>query len=173
MTLFKKPRVIFDSEPNYDDAKQYLIEKAIEDGENPDDITDDDIYEEANFEVEMNFNDEIDNLNKTLNGRVICIANLGLWHGRVSGYAICDNNLNTVMRQAQGDYYRVMYNGNDIVAEDCHHDGTNYYTFRELREDTNYEVLLNKLYSGEEVSQKLINRYTKSLKPYVKKVYGW
>lgn len=173
MTLLKKPRVIFDSEPNYDDAKQYLIEKAIEDGENPDDITDSDIWEEANFQAEMWFSDETDNLYKELDGRVLCIADLGLWNGRRTGYKICRNNLNEVMYQAQGDYYKVMYDGNNIVAIDCHHDGTNDYIFRELREDTNYEILLNKLYSGEEVSQKLINRYTKSLKPYIKKVYGW
>ena len=173
MTLLKKERVIFDSEPNYEDAKQYLIERRLEDGEPTDDISDEDIYDEANFEVEMNFDDETVNLNKTLNGRVLCIASLGLWNGRRTGYKICKDNLNEVMYQAQGDYYRVTYNGNDIVARDCHHDGTNYYTFRELREDTDYEILLNKIYSGEEVNQRLINKYTKSLKPYVKQIYGW
>ena len=67
MTLLKKERVIFDSEPNYDDAKQYLIERRLEDGEPTDNITDEEIYDEANFEVEMNFGDEVESLKVEIN----------------------------------------------------------------------------------------------------------
>jgi calcineurin-like phosphoesterase family protein len=167
MTLFKQAKVIYNSEVTEEEARENLIANEVEN------ITDEDVYNEIDFLSQTYFEDELVNLDHVLDGRILCIASLGLWNGTRTGYKICKNNLKEVLFQGQGDYYKIMYNGNDVVAEDCHHDGTNYYTFRELREDTNYDILLDKLYSGEKVTQRLINKYTKSLKPYVKKIYGW
>lgn len=136
-----------------------------------DDISEEDIIEERNFLDEMNYQDELDNLNQETK-KLVCIASLGLWNGKKQGYKILNNNLTNLLNVSIGDYYHLYYDGYNIRAKDSHHDGTNYYLFRELKTDTNYNILLDKLYSGT-ATQADINRYTKSLRPYVKEIYGW
>lgn len=167
-------KMVYDSDTynNYsdDDIIQNLLENDSE--LTKDKITDMDIYSERCFLSELDFDSESDNLNESLNNNIICIADLGLWHGRKSGYKILDNNLNSILRQGQGDYYSVFYDGFNLRAKDIHHDGTNYYTFRELKENTNYQILLDKLYQGT-ATKNDVNNYTSSLKKYVKRIYGW
>lgn len=149
------------------DAREHLKENDFEDYE----ITDvtDTIYEE----IDMWFEDEQSNLFKTLDGRILCIADMGLWNGRRSGYKILGNNLNEVLTCGIGcDEKEVYCDGFNVKAKGYHHDGTNYVEFREIREDRNIENLTDKLYSGMPVSRKEINYYTKSLLPHVKQVYG-
>ena len=161
-----------DSYGNYTDED--IIQNFLEN--NPElkkeDITDEDIYQERNFLSEIDFEDECLNLNKELKNDILCIANLGLWHGRCSGYKMLDNNLKSTLYQAQGDYYHLYYDGYNLVAEDAHHDGTNYYTFRLVKDGVNINNLLDKLYSGTATNAD-INRYTKSLRSEVKAIYGW
>ena len=112
------------------------------------------------------------NLNKTLPNRILCIADLGLWQGRKTGYKLLGDNLNEILTVAQGDYYKVYYDGYNVRAEDNHHDGTNYYTFRVIKDNVNIDNLLNKLYNGTATNND-INNYTKSLKSEIKSIYGW
>lgn len=118
------------------------------------------------------YQDELANLDKSLRGRVLCIADLGLWDGRHSSYRIMGNNLNNCLKAFQGDYCECYYDGKNIVATDAHHDGTNHYTFREIREDKNIDNLLSKIYNGTATSRD-IGTYTRSLAPYVCDIYGW
>ena len=127
------------------------------------------VYED----IDMWFDDERLNLNKKLDGRILCIADMGLWNGRKSGYKILGNNLNEVLTCGIGcDEKEVYCDGRNVLAKGYHHDGRNYVEFREIREDRNIENLLDKIYSGQEVTRREINYYTKSLRPYVKEVYG-
>ena len=127
------------------------------------------VYED----VDMWFDDEKLNLNKQLDGRILCIADMGLWNGRKSGYKILGNNLNEVLTCGIGcDEKEVYCDGRNVLAKGYHHDGRNYVEFREIREDRNIENLLDKIYSGQEVTRKEINYYTRSLRPYIKKIYG-
>ena len=137
-------------------------------------ITEADITEEVYFNIDMWFEDELVNLNKQLDGRVLAIASIGRWNGRVSGYKILNNNLNEVVKASIGcDEKHVYCDRYNVLAEGYHHDGSNYVEFREIREDKNIDTLLNKLYSNEPVSRADIRRYTKSLRPKVKEVYGF
>jgi hypothetical protein len=135
-------------------------------------ITQEMIWEERNYLADRDYQCEQDSLDLTINNQILCIADLGLWTGRKSGYKALSNNLNSILSASVGDYYHLYYDGYNIRAKDSHHDGTNYYLFRELKTDTNYQILLDKLYSGT-ATQADINRYTKSLRPYVKEIYGW
>lgn len=134
-------------------------------------VTQEMIWDERSFLADMDYQDSRDNLNISTN-QILCIADLGLWNGRKSGYKTLTNNLNSILSASGGEYYHIYYDGYNIRARDCHHDGTNYYLFRELKTDTNYQILLDKLYSGTATNAD-INRYTKSLRPYIKKAYGW
>lgn len=155
-----------------DGYKEWLEINDIYDRD-PDDK--DDIYEwmcETNNEY---LYDEQVNLNKKIDGRILIIARLGLWDGRRQGYKILGNNLNEIFNiNPRGfDYAEFYGDGYNIKATEWHHDGTNYYEYRVIREDRNIENLLDAIYNGEEISRKKLNYYTKSLYPYVANIYGW
>ena len=140
------------------------------------DISDDEIYEEINDFQSMDYDDQYRyNLNKELDGKIIAIANIGLWNGRRSGYKIMGYNLNNILDSFSCDYIKVYADRYNIHSEASHHDGTHYVTFRMIKpnlSDEQVENFLNKVYNGTHTS-KDITRYTKSLVKEVNKVYGW
>lgn len=121
---------------------------------------------------ELDFEAEMMNLDIELPGKILVIASLGLWNGRRSGYKIMGNNLNEILTASIGDLYEVYFDGHNIKAKDVHHDGTNYYEFRLIRNDRNINILLEKIYN-DDFSRQDINNYTRSLAPYIREVYGW
>lgn len=168
-TIFKSYGAMSLAEMNEEEksARECLVENGIEEP------SEDDIMHEVYDHEEMWYNDEKDyNLNKTLNGRVIAIADIGLWHGRRTGYKLLGHNLNEVLDFCSCDYINVYYDQYNVKADMYHHDGTHHVEYRELREDTNYDVLLDALYNQEPVSREMIRKYTKSLRPYFKEIYG-
>lgn len=170
----KKEHIIFDNtnvnEEDYREAfEEYCEMNGYEEGEK-------DLSEYVWETIDMYLQDEHSNLNKTINGNILVIADLGFWDGRRSGYKIIHtNNLNAIFNVLGGDYdyFKFYCDRYDVKAELHHHDGTHYLTFREIREGKDITSLTDKLYEQEEITQKEITRYTKSLKPYVKQIYGW
>lgn len=156
------------SEENIEQAKQTLKEYYDEE-----DVTDEQAEQFLYSENQADFECECSNLDKELDNRIIAIADLGLWDGRRTGYKLCSNNLNEVMFTGNEDYNHIYYDGYNVCKKACHHDGTNYITFRELRPNVDIEKFTDMLYNGEYVSKQTLNRYTKSLRKYVKEVYGW
>lgn len=122
--------------------------------------------------LDIYLDDEQRNLNISTNGRILVIGDLGLWDGRRQGYQILGKNVNSIF-DSHYDYTEWYSDGYNIKAIDVHHDGVNYYEFREIREDRNIQNLLDAIYNGEKITRKKLNYYTKSLHPYVAKVYGW
>ena len=117
--------------------------------------------------------DEYSNLSKEC-GQIIAIADLGLWDGRHSAYQLSKKgNLNAIFDMIHGDDYEIFVDGNDVKAIVHHHDGTNYITFREVREGRNIQRICDMLYNQEEVSNRLISAYTKPLGKLVASIYGW
>ena len=167
-----KKHTIYNSDTYENYTDEDIINNFIENGIAEEDITEDDIYDERIELANMDFSDEVANLDKELDNNIILIASLGLWNGHKCGYKILDNNLNSIMYQAQGDYYHVYYDGYNVVARDSHHDGTNYYTFRMLKDNVNVDKFLDKLYYGK-ATKNDINNYTKSLRNEVREIYGW
>ena len=147
------------------DAKEFLRENGID---NP---SDEDVMDEVYFQEDMWYDDTRLNLSKKLNGRIVAITDVGRWNGRCTGYKLLGDNLNEILSFFNCDYINVYTDTYNVKADIYHHDGTHHVEYRELKEDTNYDVLLDKLYNQEPVSREMIRRYTKSLKPYVKQVY--
>lgn len=110
-------------------------------------------------------------LNIPTSGRIIVIADLCMWDGRRQGYQIFGKNVNEIFRHHY-DYTEWYSDGYNIKAVDVHHDGVNYYEFREIREDRNIQNLLDAILSGEKITRKKLNYYTRSLHGRVAKVYG-
>ena len=140
------------------------------------DISDDEIYEEINDFQSMDYDDQYRyNLNKELDGKIIAIANIGLWNGRRSGYKLMGYNLNNILDSFSCDYIKVYADRYNIHSEASHHDGTHYVTFRMIKpnlSDEQVENFLNKLYNGTHTKRD-ITKYTSSLVKEVNKVYGW
>ena len=155
-----------------EDYKEWLEINEINDRdpEDEDDIRD--WMYETNSEY---LYDEQMNLNKVIDGRILIIGDLGLWHGRVSGYKLLGNNIKEIFNiNSRGFDYADFYgDGYNIRATEAHHDGVNHYLYRVIREDRNIDNLLDAIYRGEEISRSKLNYYTKSLYKYVKEIYGW
>lgn len=116
--------------------------------------------------------DERMNLNIPTDGRILVIADLGLWDGLHKGYQILSKNVNAIF-DVHDDCTEWYSDGYNIKAIDAHHDGVNHYEYREIREDRNIQNLLDAIYDGEEITRKMLNYYTRSLHSRVAKVYGW
>ena len=63
------------------------------------------------------------------------------------------------------DPYNVKYEG-------VHHDGTNYVIYRVARDREHAEELVDKIAYGR-MSEEQFRKATRSLRPYVARVYGW
>ena len=138
----------------------------------------DDEYALCNWMYEMNgeyLHDEKMNLNKELEGKIICIADLGFWDGRKSGYKLLGTNINTIFDiNSRGFEYAEFYgDGKDIRAKEIHHDGTNFYLYRVIREGRDIDKPLDAIYDGEVISSQKLNYYTRSLYKDVAEIYGW
>ena len=95
---------------------------------------------------------------------------------RVKGYKIIGNNIANCLSACNDEdkveWYCDRYN---LRGTGLHHDGTNYYLYRERKDninDSQWNNFLNKIYYGKCTKQD-ISRYTKSLRPRIAKVYGW
>ena len=131
------------------------------------------INQDEDIDYDFYFDDEVDNLNKELDNKILVIAELHLWDGISSGFKIIDSqNLNAIMYVGQGERKKVYVKGRDIIMEDSHHDGTNIYTFRLIKDMDKIHNLTDKIYHNN-FSSKDISRYTKSLGNIVRKIYGW
>jgi hypothetical protein len=122
---------------------------------------------------DMYLDDERINLNKQVDGNILIIADLGLWNGRKQGYKLLNTRNIADILYSDCDYVEWYGDGKNIKCTAHHHDGTNYYTYRVVREGRNIQNLLDAIYNGEEITSKKLNYYTKSLHSYVAQIYGW
>jgi len=120
--------------------------------------------------------DERANLNIDLHAGILAIADLGLWNGRRLGYKEMGTKISNCLSGTCGDYVTWYIDElGDLRCEDCHHDGTNYYTYRVWKEGVSplqMENLEWKIYCGK-ATRRDITRLTRKLGPEIAKVYGW
>lgn len=148
-----------------EDIKQNFELEGIED------VDEEMIQEEAYFLKDVYFEDLQKEIKDFKLNDVLCLANLGLWNGRKPGYKVVDGS---ILNQGvfSDSYYSIFLEDNDLRAVDPHHDGTNYYIFREIKDNVNIDNLLNDIYSGKEISKQKLSYYTKSIYPAFAELYG-
>ena len=144
-----------------------------------DEYNENDHYDTMNDINNMYLDDERANLGIQLNGAIIVIADLGLWHGRRTGYRLINSGkISDCLYDRNCDYceWYVDEKG-ELRFTGHHHDGTNHYYYRVVRPtatDNHIDELTNALYNGDIVrAEKLINRHTDRLGDYIGDVYGW
>lgn len=157
----KKERIYYKNEVCEEDAIESLL--CNDEELSREDITQEMIYNETQELADMYYDDLKHNLSViTFDEDLICIADLGLWSGRKSGYKELGYNARDVLSAFSGDYIKLYSDGYDLCGEDCHHDGTNYYTFRVFKPNVNRDLFLEKIYNGT-VSKRDMTRYTRSI----------
>lgn len=111
------------------------------------------------------------NLNIIVDGYIVCFASLGLWDGRYNGAKIIGTRVNDILH-SNCDYITWYCDPYNVKCEATHHDGTNYLLYRVAESKEQAENLVNRIaYGG--MTEEQFRRATKSLRPYVAKVYGW
>ena len=160
-------KTIWTNAYNTEDYRDYL-EQEYPDSEN---IWDEVIMENNNFYLE----DARMSLDISLNENIIALADIGRWNGSVNGYKELGNNIANILYSSYDGDVEWFVDGTNVRCTESHHDGTNYITYRVWHEglsDTQKDNFITKWLEGVATS-KDITRYTKSLKPYVDKVYSW
>ena len=137
-------------------------------------------YTEDDYEVTERFYEDINdmydcekaNLNKTLPNNIIAFGSVGRWNGRFSGGKVMSNNLNEILFTGDCNDISVTYDRYNVHSELAHHDGQHSMTYRMIKEGVDEDMLMEKIVYGGGLTKQEITRYTKSLVPFVKEVYG-
>lgn len=135
-----------------------------------------DVYQKC---VELNdeyLDDERMNLAVELDEPILAIADLGLWDGRHMAYKIIKGNKISDCLYENNDYIEWYVDElGDFRARGSHHDGTNYYLYREFKPEASEaqrENLLDKIYRGI-ATRRDITRVTRRIGDRIADVYGW
>lgn len=120
--------------------------------------------------------DERMNLDVQLSTPILVCADLGLWNGRKSGYKLIDSGNIKDCLYSSCDYneWYVDKRG-DLRCTAVHHDGTNRYLYRAIKEtatDAQIDNLQEKLYNGT-ATRADITRVTRRLGDEIAAVYGF
>lgn len=138
------------------------------------DYSESELYDIA---VDLNcqyLDDERTNLNVKVPTEIVALGDIGLWNRRVRGYKLVGDRISDCLYSSATEttWYCDKYN---FKAIEHHHDGSNYVTYRERRtniSESSWDHFLTKLYYGT-ASDRDIRRYTISLNPRIRKVYGF
>lgn len=172
-TIFKSS--LFWTLKEEEEQKKFIKEQLIEDAENfgeEVDLSDENIDRRFWEDLDMFYDDARLNLNKKLPNNIIAIGTVGVWNGTFNGGKLLGDNLNEVLFWGECDDINVYYDRYNVCSDLAHHDGQHHMTYRMLKDGVDGEDLLYKhVYEGG-LSSKDITRYTKSLKPFVKEIYG-
>lgn len=120
--------------------------------------------------------DERMNLNIQMPREIIIIGDLGLWNGRFSGYKMVDsgNIRDCLFSDCDYNEWYVDAKG-DMRCTAIHHDGSNHYLYRAVRETATHDQLdrlKNLIYHGR-ATRWNIERVTERLGDKIGDVYGW
>lgn len=123
--------------------------------------------------------DERCNLKIDVGSEIVCIADIGRWNGRRSGYKrINSDNIADCLYLSPDCDYGMFYvdpESKDLCCKESHHDATNYLRFRAFRKGMSAEKkenFLDAVYRGI-ATEELIVICTKPLGRQIAKVYGW
>ena len=111
------------------------------------------------------------------NDGFICIADVGRWNGRYSGYKEIkgDNVCEALCEINRGDDIVVSVTEGDLTVTISDHDASTYATLREWRHNLSDEAkdkFMDALYYGK-ATESMIRWYTKPIGKKIAKYYGW
>ena len=128
-------------------------------------------------EAAISFEGERANLNIPITQNVLVIKTINRWNGQT----VC---CSVIKRDTIGDLLEYFFDRHtfyvdaetgDFICEADHHDGTNYYRFREISADApndSIDDLIYKIETGDEYTDAL-DALTKTFGGRIAKIYGW
>lgn len=179
--IFGVKRTIWSSESFYtqdDDVKEQYKRDIMEqyDIDDEEELTEEKLAQYWYEDNDFNYDCERDNLGKDIDGCIIALAHrsshYGIWGGngreatKVVGYNIA-GILETTADDA--DWWAEDYNIEGRLSD---HDGSWYITYRVCKDYSEAERLQDMAYEGKLDNADIMAR-TKSLYPYIAKIYGW
>ena len=154
---------------NLDDWRDDIISEHPE-------ASEDEIYRimvETNAEY---IGDERLNLNIQLPCPILVFADLGLWNGHKTGYKFIESgNIRDCLNSNCDSNEWFVDDKGDLRCTAIHHDGTNRYLYRALRDDIpdeKIQQLVNNIYNGK-ASEKEVIALTERLGDKIGEIYGW
>ena len=167
----KNERIIWDNfDLNEDDWKD-AYQEWIEMNEYDEDNAPMSLCEYMYYTNDTYLEDERANLNKDVDGVIVCLASVGTWMGARDGYKEIGNNVRDILYSNCGycKWYCDRWNVRSVQA---HHDGRNYLLYR-VAESKEKAEWIEEMFLRGKMDEKKFMRHTKSLRPYVAKVYGF
>lgn len=135
-------------------------------------ITDEEINPETYYYYrDEDIQCERENLNIDVDGYIVAFASLGLWNGRVKGAKLVGSNVSDIL-SSNDDYVTWYCDPYNVKCDTVHHDGRNYILYRVADTREKAEMLVDKIAYGD-MTEEQFRRATKSLRPYVARVYGF
>ena len=128
-------------------------------------------YERYHADCDQYLYDERANLDVEVNGVIVAFGVLGLWDGNHNAACTFGNKVKNILKSECDylDWYCDRYN---VRCKASHHDGTNYYLYRVAKDRKQAKELVDAIaYEG--MTEEEFRKATRSLRPYVAKVYGW
>ena len=128
-------------------------------------------YERYHEDCDQYLYDERANLDVEVDGWIVAFGVLGLWDGNHNAGCTFGNKVKNILKSECDylDWYCDRYN---VRCRASHHDGTNYYLYRVAKDREQAKRLVDAIaYEG--MTEEEFRKSTKSLRPYVAKVYGW
>ena len=138
-------------------------------------ITDENEQYERMYEINSDYlEDERVNLS-SIKGKILCIADLGLWNGRKQGYKIYDSIKDIFYTEC--DYCEWYVDPTGLHFTGSHHDDISYYEYRLIRDNVDIDkledIFYNIVFNNKEISQRTLQRYTINLWKPIKDIYGY
>ena len=124
-----------------------------------------------NEDCDIWLGDERMNLDVKIDGVIVGFAILGLWDGKHQGCKIFDNNIKDILK-SRDDFVKWYCDRYNVRGKGTHHDGTNLYLYR-IAKNEKAARKLERLIIDEKINEETFMRRTKSLRPFVAKIYGW
>jgi len=156
------------------DEIERIKEAVMED--NPE-MTEAQALDEA-YEINNGYLDDNRSMcNINVGEEIIIIADLGLWDGRHQAYKLLNKtNIADCLTGTCGDYVTWFVDDRgDLMCRDCHHDGTNLYTYRAWKPGVTPVQRMHFLFKVQfgKATRKDITRYTQRIGDRIADVYGW
>lgn len=107
-----------------------------------------------------------------LDGCIVIFVDMGLWDGRCKGSKVIGSDLSQIIDTFGCDDAHIFCDRNHVKADLTHHDGEHHVTYRLAKDEDEADKICQSIAYGCMTFKQFL-RKTKSLRPYVAKVYGW
>ena len=167
----KQKRVIWSNEEYDEWEKGMLLDYPTEEIREEEGIEIN--YERYYEDCEIWLDAERCNLNEEVNGYIVAFANLGFWNGRRNGAKLIGDNVKDILGSSYGCDYNTFYcDPYNVRFDGTHHDGSHHLLFRIAKDKETAESLANKI-AYHDMTEEAFRKCTRSLRPYIAKVFGW